>query len=289
MKLKNLLILSMIFILMCSINVYSQTEVERAKSPFRPAEPPRLYVAPTADIIPSLDISLAGGGSLGENALSYQGTFAIGLADIAQVEASALNIGSSLRESGLGNVYAPGFKMMLLRTGKWKHSSGISSPGLAWALRSSVWNDEEMDRISYGTKVADLYFVATERIGPLSLHGGVDIFDARMRSDENGKMAQIAKRNFMGPFAGLDIWVTERGKAMAEFGWIPNFNYADRKIDNEWLALLGVRFFVTKYVAADVGIRYQGNYEGVSDAKIEIKLDTLIPTHLIYEYARGNK
>jgi len=67
------LVVPVVLVLMWGINAYPQEEIERAKAPFKPYfEPPRLYVAPTADIIPSLDLSLAAGSSLGANALSYK-------------------------------------------------------------------------------------------------------------------------------------------------------------------------------------------------------------------------
>jgi len=283
-------------ILVFSITVYSQEEMERAKASFKPSEPPRLYIAPTADIIPSLDFSVAGSGSFGANGFSYQGTAGFGLADIAQIEAHAIGVGSGLDEEKFKPVYAPGFKMMLLRTGKWTHSSGISSPGIAWSLRSSLWRKDEEKNITYKTKLADLYFVATERIGPLSIHGGVDIFDARLTSDvmDNQKPEKLpeAKQNFIRPFGGLDISISERGKAMAEFGWSTDFTYKPDGIHTKedikpiWIALLGVRFFITRYTAMDVGVRYQENYAGVSDASVEAKIDTFIPTHLLYEYAK---
>jgi hypothetical protein len=288
-KMKSIILF--LILMVCSLSVYAQEEM--AKVPFKPSEPPRLFVSPTADIIPSLDFSLAGGSSFGAKGISGQGTAAFGLADIAQIEAHAMGVGRGIEGDNLRPVYAPGFKMMLLKTGMWKHSSGISSPGLAWSLRSSIWNDDLEKNITYKTKLADLYFVATERIGPISLHGGVDILDARFTSDvmERQKKPE-AKKTFIGPFGGLDIAITERGKAMAEFGWTADYKYASdgiQQVDDIkpiWVALLGVRFFITRYTALDVGVRYQKNYEGVSDANVEAKLDTYIPTHLIYEYVK---
>lgn len=283
------LVFTLVIIIIFGSNAYSQEEFERAIAPFKPSEPPRLYVAPTADIIRSLDLSIAGSGAFGSKGASFQGVMAFGLADIAQIEAYAMNVVSGSGDSGASNVYAPGFKMMLLREGKWSYS-WLRSPGLAWALRSSVWNKDREGKITYKKKAADLYFVMTERLGPLSLHAGLDIFDARLTSNV---MEEEVKKNFLGPFVGVDMWVTERGKAMAEFGWTPSFKYAENGMQTEddiepiWVAMLGVRFFPTSYLAADVGVRYQENYGGVSDANIEIKIDMSIPTHLLYDHARG--
>jgi hypothetical protein len=125
----------LVLTLICGMKAYSQEDV--AKAPFKPSEPPRLYVAPTADIIPSLDLSIAGSGSFGAKGSSFQGVTAFGLADIAQIEAYAIGVVTDSEQGGSSNVYAPGFKMMLLREGKWSYS-WFRSPGLAWALRSSV-------------------------------------------------------------------------------------------------------------------------------------------------------
>ena len=293
MQVTGWLVFPLVLLLVCGMRAYSQEEI--AKAPFEPSEPPRLYIAPTADIIPSLDLSIAGSGAFGAKGASFQGVAAFGLADIAQIEAYAIGVVSGTEEGSSGNVYAPGFKMMLLREGRWSYS-WLRSPGLAWALRSSVWSEDKENKINYKKKAADLYFVMTERFGPLSIHGGLDILDARLTSDvmEDRELKEV-KKNFLGPFVGLDIWVTERGKAMAEFGWMANFEYASDGIQKEehiepiWVAMLGIRFFPTNYLAADVGVRYQENYEGVSDANIEIKLDMSIPSHMLYEHAKGKR
>ena len=289
------LVFLLVLLLICVMKAYPQEEIERAKVPFKPSEPPRLYVAPTADIIPSLDLSIAGSGAFGAKGAGFQGVTAFGLADIAQIEAYAIGVVSGFDDGSLSNVYAPGFKMLLLREGKWSYS-WFRSPGLAWALRSSVWEEDREGRIMYKKKAADLYFVMTERLGPLSIHTGLDIFDARLTSSvmEERELEEV-KKNFLGPFVGVDMWVTERGKAMAEFGWTTNFRYAKDGIQTKddiesiWMGILGVRFFPTNYLAADVGVRYQENYGGVSDANIEVKLDLSIPTHVLYEHARGKR
>jgi len=43
-----------------------------------------------------------------------------------------------------------------------------------------------------------------------------------------------------------------------------------------------VRFFLTRHVAADVGVTYRSDFEGVSDTLIGTKLEVAIPTHKIY-------
>ena len=49
------------------------------------------------------------------------------------------------------------------------------------------------------------------------------------------------------------------------------------------MMMFGVRFFFTQYVTTDVGLRYQGNYDSVTDTNIEARVAVSIPTHLIYE------
>ncbi|MBC8235572.1 hypothetical protein H8E77_38995, partial [bacterium] len=100
------LILPLVILLIYEMNAYSQEEVEKAKAPFKPVETPRLYTAPTADIIQSLDLSIAGGSSYGAKGASFQGTVGFGLAGIAQIEANAMGIVSDLKEDSFSNVYA---------------------------------------------------------------------------------------------------------------------------------------------------------------------------------------
>ncbi|MBM3238326.1 hypothetical protein FJZ31_18700 [Candidatus Poribacteria bacterium] len=120
------------------------------------------------------------------------------------------------------------------------------------------------------------------------------------------------------PFAGLEIWAAPRAKLMFEFlytavfkedtvenerkaviekwkagetetaksaatAWLKAIE-GQKRVEREWMTTFGVRFFFTQYVATDIGIRYQGNFESVADANIETKLAVSFPTHLIYDY-----
>jgi len=60
----------------------------------------------------------------------------------------------------------------------------------------------------------------------------------------------------------------------------------EEDIREAWIGTLGVRFFLTRYVAADVGVTYRSDFEGVSDTLIGTKLEISIPTHKIYEGIR---
>jgi hypothetical protein len=74
---------------------------------------------------------------------------------------------------------------------------------------------------------------------------------------------------------------------MGEFEWVANFDEEGTpKLEAEpiWMAIVGARIFLTRFLTADIGVRYQENFETVADAKIEASISISIPTHLIYEF-----
>ena len=302
-----------VFLFGCAMGVPAQEEgVEIAEEVIEPLTPPRLFVAPTANVIRSLDVSLVGGGSYGageaeQSESSFLGAFAFGLADIAQIEIGTMGITGALKG---GTIPKPsiGFKMKLLPEGKhW--------PGVAASVRVSMWTNEDKETsiagpvVTYSTKTSDFYLVASktielpsEQIRSISVHGGLDIFDARLKSsimEEEKK--DPATKSTLAPFGGLEIWVTEKGKTMIEVGRAPCFAFdldlpnddgdpigeqVDDDISTVWVGTLGVRFFVTRHLAADVGVTYRGDFKGVSDTLIGAKLEISIPTRLAYEALR---
>lgn len=327
MNTKNLeltLLSIVVFLFSCVMGVYAQEEeFEVAEEEIEPVTPPRLFVVPTANVIRSFDVSLVGGGSFGageaeSSASSLLGTFAIGLADIAQIEIGTMGVTGALKAGTIPKP-APGFKMKLLPEGKYW-------PGVAASVHICMWTNEDKSTsigdVTYSTKSSDFYVVATKKfelnrgnLRSISLHGGLDILDARLKTSamEEAKEPDLTK-TILAPFGGLEVWVTERGKAMLEFGKAPGFIFDiydvgekythDDKTDDDtdsvgiqkkdewddisevWVGTLGVRFFITRHVAMDVGVTYRSDFEGVSDMLIGAKFETTVPTSLLYRAVR---
>jgi len=226
-KLRLALLSLAVFLLGCVTSVFAQAEKgEIAEEEIEPIAPPRLFVAPTAGVIRSLDIALIGGGAFGageaeQSASSFLGGVAFGLADIAQLEIGTIGVTGAFR-TGVIPKPAPGFKIKLLPEGRhW--------PGIAASVRVAPWTDEEKDtgrgKETYSTRTSDFYVVASktvtlqsEHVRSVSVHGGLEVLDARLKSgvmERDKKMdptVKDVKKSILAPFAGLEIWVTERGK-----------------------------------------------------------------------------
>ncbi|MBM3242562.1 hypothetical protein FJZ31_40395 [Candidatus Poribacteria bacterium] len=46
-------------------------------------------------------------------------------------------------------------------------------------------------------------------------------------------------------------------------------------------SIVGVRIFFTHFLTADIGVRYQQNFDTIADAKVEANIGLSIPTHLV--------
>jgi hypothetical protein len=99
------------------------------------------------------------------------------------------------------------------------------------------------------------------------------------------------KKGILRPFGGVEIWRGQsqipQTRVIAEFGWLAHFKPSEQatsgpgKIEDIWLATGGIRFFLHRYAALDVGVRYQSNYDGLSESTLQTQLRLGLPTHLI--------
>jgi hypothetical protein len=162
-------------------------------------------------------------------------------------------------------------------------------PDISASYRRTFARDEQKDSITYKKELADLYVMASKTLisfdnwRGIRLHGGLDYLGA---SFTDSKMQRGILEEFL-PFGGIEIWATDRAKLMGEFEWVANFNEQGTipKLEDDpiWMAIVGARIFLTRFLTADIGARYQENFETVADAKIEVNLSVSIPIHLIYD------
>jgi len=160
-------------------------------------------------------------------------------------------------------------------------------PNLAVSYRRTFGREEEGEGGAYKRQLADLYAVASksffskgERWRGFSLHAGVDYFGARLTMSEHSNSQSV---KFLKPFGGLEIWASRHAKLMAEFEWVPEINEEMLMIEEEpiWMSIVGVRIFFTRFLTADIGVRYQQNFDTIADAKVEANIGLSIPTHLV--------
>lgn len=258
-----------------------------------PVEPSYLFTIPAGRVVRSLDLDVAASGIfLGEGGGKPVGTSAIlGLGDIAEVEIGAMEIASSLGQSkqthsvpaGGLRVYLPG----------WKYWHGISA-----SFRRSGTYEERVEGVRYAEKVGNFSVMATmanfltpeegsEAAGgwqgiKVKTHLGMIYVDPRLTS--SAEKAQ----GFWKPFGGFELWRKDsRARIMGELGWNADFQPGGR-IQEIWEATGGVRFFFSKHVTADIGVKHQSNQQGLSESVMQFKLRMSFPTHLLRERIVGH-
>ncbi len=89
------------------------------------------------------------------------------------------------------------------------------------------------------------------------------------------------QKNITGPTAGLRLAMNARTHLMLELGPVPEVRYVleDRSVTvrRVWRGVGGVRFFLGSWLSWDTGVRYQSNFDGIADAKIEMSLNAVLP------------
>ncbi len=254
-----------------------------AKGPVPLYEPPRLFIVPVADTLKAFDINASGGATWETGQVSFLGTGFLGLGNIAQVEWSSLR--AFRTQNGdfeeLSSTPAAGMKVALPLE---KHSRLL--PSLAVSYRRSFGKEAETGSHRYNQQLADLYLVASKSFFSkgdgwrgFRLHAGADYFGARVETN-----ARMESRSFWMPFGGIEIWASRHAKLMAEVQWFPQITLEAQPAiaaDPLWMMVAGVRVFITRFLTADIGVRYQEDFKTIADAKLEGKLALAIPTHLL--------
>ena len=285
-------------LIIAAASAHAETGGRAMMGPPPPIESSYLTVVPTAHVTKSLDLDLSGVGVfLGEETSLSRGAIRLGVGDIAEVEVSTMSMLSSLeKEDKLSNIPGGGLKVAFP---VWRNIRGV-----AVSFRRSGTNEESVGGEKYEEKVGEFSVVtsaanfATDAEGAAATGGwlgtkvkghlGVTYLDARL--DNSGP---AVKKGFLRPFGGVEIWrggtQVPHTRVMAEVGWMPHFTAdgAKKIITDEWVAVGGIRFFYHRYGSFDIGVRYQSNYEGLSESTLQAQLRLGWPTHLIRERIIG--
>jgi hypothetical protein len=277
----------------------AKSQEERPKKPAvkiyeGPVDPRRLFLIPTADVLGPLEISLGGGSVIGEmreEKRPFLGRMSIGLGDVAEIEASTVGIVSGLAK-GSAAIPTVAFKLKFL-----PETNRFPFAGIAGALRSSPWRSEQRNEVKFEKRVSTLYFVASKTLGPVSMHTGLSINDLRIRTrnatgdpispnaDEKDKMDRdYFNKNLFSPFAGLEVKVNPRTLLMLEYESIPEYKFEEEnpevnpdKINEVWMVIAGVRYFIFDWLPLDTGVLYRGDYHGIGDMHIQAGLNVNLP------------
>ncbi len=247
-----------------------------------PAVLPRLFNVPTAEVLSSLDVYFNGGGAFGiEKERNFLGHAGLGLGDIAEVEFATQAVINSLQQ-GASSVPTSAFKMLVLR-------EQDRLPAIAASLRGTTsWHyfQGQDASVSFETRLTKLYLVATKHRGKVMAHVGLGLTDVRVRNPQGWRFREAGRemqRNLVAPFGGLTIQANPKAQVMLEVEGLPSYDFTagavhdGSAIKNIWAGVVGVRFYFTNWLAADTGVRYRSDFDGIADANIQANVNLLFP------------
>ncbi len=255
-----------------------------------PAVLPRLFNVPTANVLGSLDIYFTGGGAFGiEKERHFLGRAGLGLGDIAEVEFATQSVINSLQR-GSSSLPTSAFKMLIIR-------EQLGLPAVAVALRGTTsWQSldgsDSTSYFSFETRFTKLYLVVSKRVNNVTGHFGIGLTDVRVRNlqswnfmsgNPGNTYAGELQRNLWAPFGGISIQANPKTQVMVEIEGLPSYEfgegreYSAKNIKNIWAGVVGVRFYFTNWLAADTGVRYRSDFDGIADANIQANINLLLP------------
>lgn len=115
-----------------------------------------------------------------------------------------------------------------------------------------------------GARVTDGYVVASERLGPVSVHVGADLVDGGFRGISLGPTLR--------PMAGLE-WTPApypKTTVLADVMWVPKLE--PDKVELEWLAGWGVRYQALRWGSIELAVRHRQD-EGLQESTVLVRLN----------------
>ena len=262
-----------------------------------PIEPRTLFQMPTGGVVKSMDAEVSGIGVLFGDGAKPVLQAALGLGDIAQMEAGTLGIVSNIAKDGeLTSVPSAGLKVHL--------PLGRFARGVAASFQRSGTHTDVVDRVDWTARVGEFHTVATlanhapedvtsRRAGwngvKFLAHVGAKYIDSRLTSQGVGTEVDT-ERTYWRPLGGFEVWRDDaRARIVGEFNWITGFDDTDGgSIEVIRVISGGVRFFFSKHATFDFAVRQQSNYEGIAESAIQTKLTFHLPTHALRDRVVGN-
>jgi len=271
------------------------------------SEPSRFFFAPTSSILKSLEVMITTGGFFGveeDKVLFSQLT--VGLGNIAEVEFSTSNISNRLTGEASA-IPTSVFKVALIPQRFTQH---WYIPQMALQLRSTSWrplakessqllsenqasyDNQRLNHLRVNSRFTTLYYVVGKDFPFGGFHCGVSLSDIRTQSGHQVLYDEALysyipitipelKKQILAPFGGLYFRATEDTWLMAEVEPIPRYGYDVKSrivsIQQAWLGIGGIRFYIGKWLSLDTGVKYQSDFDGIADAEINIGFNLLMP------------
>ncbi len=120
-------------------------------------------------------------------------------------------------------------------------------------------------------------------------HVGAKYIDAQLRRADLETSG--ADQAYWRPVLGIEMWRDDaRARVMGELNWIAGTSVEDGVEHVEAIRTIagGVRFFFSKHVTFDIGVRHQSNYDGLAESAIQSRLNFSLPTHTWRDRVIGN-
>lgn len=272
------------------------SEVEEAPAFVFPHSVNRLFTAPTSRVMNSLDVSVLLGGSFGfaENT-GFLGTLALGIGGYGDIELSSESLLGSMFSSNesFSNVgmrlkiftedqKIPGVSIGIKANNAWNPSRNSSS-----LIRTTAEGLYGMGvrEVNYDSRTTSLFLAVSKKLAAqLTGHAGINYADLRYKNvytifNESSIYTQEGqlRSEVWNFFGGAEYQLNDRTILMLEVQSFPylRVSAADGSLTpaRRVLTVVGLRFFVSKWLLVDSGIRYQDNYSGLADAEIRIGLN----------------
>jgi len=248
------------------------------------------------------------GSSFGvEQTDGFLGKIAIGLGGIAEIEL----IRSSFMDNLTGDQKSfPSsvFKMSLVPqqlTEKWfipnltlqLHSTPWRSnvdpnTSLKQEVRAADYLGNNLSRMNMDNRFTTLYGIIGKDFRFIQFHGGISLTDVRVRNGYQWIFQQDLgydiyeeipdlQKNLINPFGSVSIFANDDTRLLAEMQAIPfiDYNIKTKKVEikKTWQAIVGVRFFIKKWMSLDTGVKYLSSAKGIADSEVNFGLNFVLP------------
>jgi len=269
--------------------------------------PTKTFSTPSARVLNSMEIMVNMGSSFGvEQTDGFLGKIAIGLGGIAEIELTR----SSFMDNLTGNQKSfPSsvFKMSLVP----QHLvQNWFVPNITLQLHSTPWRSnvdpntslkqevradyasKNLSRMNMDNRFTTLYGIIGKDFRFLQFHGGISLTDVRVRNgyqwifhqdlgyDVYEEIPDLQK-DLINPFGNVSIFANEDTRLLAEIQAIPfiDYNIKTKKVEikKTWQAIVGVRFFIKKWVSLDTGVKYLSSAKGIADSEVNFGLNFVLP------------
>lgn len=257
----------------------------------------RIFSVSNANIMNSLDLSLFFGGSFGfTDNTGFLGTLGLGLGGYGDVEISSESLLGSMFDSK-ENFTNIGMKIKILgENGKF--------PAVAIGIKTNnEWNSSSNDSefirtqegglyseglrsANYDSRMTSVYATVGKTFNSrLVLNAGIIVSDLRYKNvyvifNEGGSFfaqENQEKKMVINFFGGFEYPLNNRTILMFEVQSFPylkvNTNDGTLNPSRRIVSVAGLRFFISKWLLLDSGIRYQDNYNGLAEAEIRLGLN----------------